>query len=188
VAYRPARRVNGKSKNKHMPYSYGEFKNDVRDHIVDNFPKETKILDVGAGSGTYGHLLRNHYDRIDALEIFPEYIKMFHLESVYSNVYTGNILTFDVSEYDYIIMGDVLEHILPKYAMNLLRIFNILDKKMLIAVPYNYEQGEEFGNVYETHHQPDLTVSKMYQRYPMLKLLYGDNKYGYYINYIPPIK
>ena len=171
-----------------MPYSYSHYKNEVRDHIVDNFKKDTRILDVGAGSGTYGHLLRPHYDRIDALEIFPEYIKMFNLESVYNNVIIGDILNFEISEYDYIIMGDILEHLEVESAMRLINKITDLRKKVLVAVPYNYEQGEEFGNIYETHHQPDLTIGKMYQRYPSLRLLYGDMNYGYYINYIPPIK
>ncbi len=171
-----------------MPYSYSHYKNEVRDHIVDNFQRDLKILDVGAGSGTYGHLLRPHYDTIDALEIFPEYIKMFNLESVYNNVIIGDILDFDISTYDYIIMGDILEHLQLVSAQNLIDKIGFLGKKVLVAVPYNYEQGEEFGNVYETHHQPDLTIGKMYQRYPSLRLLYGDMNYGYYINYIPPIK
>lgn len=171
-----------------MPYSYSHYKNEVRDHIVDNFRKETKILDVGAGSGTYGNLLKPHYDTIDALEIFPEYIKMFNLENVYNNVFIGDIMNFDIAGYDYIIMGDILEHLTVPNATYLMNKFSVLKKNVLIAVPYNYEQGEEFGNIYETHHQPDLTISRMYQRYPDLRLLYGDMNYGYYINYIPPIK
>ena len=171
-----------------MPYSYGEFKNEVRNHIVDNFGKETKILDVGAGSGTYGRLLKPHYDVVDALEIFPDYIKTFNLESVYSKVIIGDITEYDFSEYDYIIMGDVLEHIPTDKAKTLLNKIQFFQKRMLVAVPYQYEQGEEFGNIYETHHQPDLTIGVMYQRYPMLRLIYGDSRYGYFINYIPPIK
>lgn len=171
-----------------MPYSYSLFKDQVRDHIVDNFPKHTKFLDVGAGSGTYGRMLKPHYEKVDALEIFPEYIKMFKLEEVYNKIHIGDILDFSFLAYDYIIMGDVLEHIPTEKAQALLRTMHYTGKNVLIAVPYQYEQGEEFGNIYETHHQPDLTMGIMYQRYPMLRLLYGDDKYGYYINYIPPIK
>jgi hypothetical protein len=38
-------------------------------------------------------------------------------------------------------------------------------------------------NVHETHLQPDLTPEIFLERYPMMKLLVGDDKYGYYINY-----
>jgi len=54
----------------------------------------------------------------------------------------------------------------------------------MIAVPFLYEQGEWEGNVYETHHQPDLTPAIMQERYPELNLLIGDNAYGYYVNYL----
>ena len=95
----------------------------------------------------------------------------------------GNILAFDVSPYDYIILGDVLEHI-PKYeAINLVAKINSAGKKCLIAVPYLYEQGEYDGNVHEIHHQPDLTNEIFLERYPSMHLLYKDAGYGYYINY-----
>jgi len=171
-----------------MPYSYGEFKTEIRNHIVDNFSKSTRILDVGAGSGTYGRLLKPHYTVVDAIEIFPEYVKKFNLESVYTKVHIGDIVNFDISNYDYIIMGDILEHLTIPQATYLMNKFEVSKKNVLIAVPYEFEQGEAYGNVYETHHQPDLTIAVMYQRYPMLRLLYGDNRYGYFINYIPPIK
>ena len=173
-----------------MPYSYTKFKDEVRDHIVDNFPSELRILDVGPGSGSYGHMLKPHYPNIDALEIFPEYIKMFNLRDVYRSVIEGDILTFDgLHDYDYIIMGDVLEHIPTGPAIDLVtKIHFELRKFLLIAVPYEYQQGEEFNNIHETHHQPDLTVGLFYQRYPMMRLIYGDNNYGYFINYIPPKK
>lgn len=171
-----------------MPYSYGEYKNNIRDHIVDNFPRETKILDVGPGSGSYGRLLKPHYDRVDGIEIFPNYVEMFNLREVYDKIIIGDIREFDFSNYDYIIMGDVVEHLTIQEATNLLQKIYRTGKRMLMAVPYQYEQGEEYGNIYETHHQPDLTVALVYQRYPMMRLLYGDFRYGYYINYIPPIK
>jgi hypothetical protein len=36
-------------------------------------------------------------------------------------------------------------------------------------------------NVYEIHKQPDLTPEIVLERYPMLKLLYKNSKYGYYV-------
>ena len=120
---------------------------------------------------------------IDGLEIHEPYIDKFNLRSIYNKVMVGNILAFDVSPYDYIILGDVLEHI-PKYeAINLVAKINSAGKKCLIAVPYLYEQGEYDGNVHEIHHQPDLTNEIFLERYPSMHLLYKDAGYGYYINY-----
>jgi hypothetical protein len=164
-----------------MPYSYSHYKEDVKKHIFQNIPSDAKILDVGPGSGTYAHLLRERY-HIDGLEIFEPYIDRFGLRQFYNNVIVGNILEFDFSGYDYIIMGDILEHIKLEDATKLLENINN-HCKCLVAVPYLFEQGEWEGNIHETHHQPDLTPELFLQRYPYMNLLFGDNHYGYYINY-----
>jgi hypothetical protein len=165
-----------------MPYSSTAFKDDIKHHILSNIKPNEKILDVGAGSGTYARMLGNYF-YIDAVEIFEPYIEKFGLHELYNNVYNVNILAFDFSPYDYIIMGDILEHI-PKYeAINLVGKINSAGKKCLIAVPYLYEQGEYDGNIHETHHQPDLTHNIFLERYPCMHLLYKDEGYGYYINY-----
>lgn len=166
-----------------MPYSYSKFKREVADHIVSTVSRQDAILDVGAGSGVYCDLLRDHFDRIDALEIFPAYIDMFKLRGKYSDVHIGDVREFDLRPYKYVIMGDVLEHLSYADALQVLDRINNAGKLTLVAVPYMYEQGAEFGNVHETHLQPDLTPEVMAIRYPMLKLIYGDEQYGYYVNY-----
>ncbi len=165
-----------------MPYSSAAFKEEIKHHLLIVLKPNHKVLDVGAGAGTYGRMLGD-YVYIDAIEIFEPYIERFGLHEMYNNVYNMNILAFDFSPYDYIIMGDILEHI-PKYeAMNLVKKMNDAGKKLLIAVPYMYEQGEYDGNVHEIHHQPDLTHEIFLERYPCMHLLYKDEGYGYYINY-----
>ena len=52
---------------------------------------------------------------------------------------------------------------------------------MIVAIPYEMEQGIAEDNVYEIHKQPDLTPENVLERYPMLKLLYKNSKYGYYV-------
>lgn len=170
-------------KIKTMPYSYSKFKGEVADHIVSTISRRDAILDVGAGSGVYCDLLRGHFDRIDALEIFPAYVEMFKLRGKYSEVHIGDVREFDLNQYKYIIMGDVLEHLSYPDALSVLDRINSSGKLVMVAVPYLYEQGTEFGNVHETHLQPDLTPEVMATRYPMLHLLYGDEQYGYYANY-----
>jgi SAM-dependent methyltransferase len=166
-----------------MPYSYGEFKNEVRQHLIENFKKDISILDVGCGAGTYSRLLKDHFNNIDGVEIFENYFSMFNLYELYNNLFRISILDFDYSNYDYIIMGDILEHLSIEESTKLLENIQELGIKTLVAVPYLYEQGEEFGNIYETHHQPDLTPEIFLERYPMMRLLFGDDKYGYYVNY-----
>jgi autotransporter strand-loop-strand O-heptosyltransferase len=166
-----------------MPNSYSYFKSDIKQWFIDNIPTGTRILDVGPGQGTYSDLLRNLGYRMDAVEIWAPYIDQFNLRSKYDNVYVGDILTFNVMSYDFIILGDVLEHVHTEKATDLLTHFNLIDKRFLVAVPYMMPQdGEEYGNEYETHHQADLTPDVMLERYPGLIKLYDNQWYGYYVN------
>jgi hypothetical protein len=166
-----------------MPYSYGLFKDEVKAHFLKNVQNSVSILDVGAGCGTYSHLLKADFPKMDGIEIFPKYAEMFDLQSKYNKLIFGDILEFDFDSYDYLIMGDVLEHMTFIQAKNLIDKITAKDKLCLIAVPYMYEQGAEFDNVYETHHQPDLTKEVVLERYPQMKYLCGDDHYGYFVNY-----
>ena len=83
-----------------MPTSYKFFKNEVKEWFKNNVPANTRILDVGAGEGTYGKLLAHLGYDIDALEIWAPYINEFELWNYYGVVYDGDIRTFDYSNYD----------------------------------------------------------------------------------------
>lgn len=171
-----------------MPYSYSKFKTEVAQHIKENLPRHAKILDIGAGSGVYADLLKENFPYLEAVEIHEPYIDMFGLMKKYMHIHKGNVLDWGYEKllcYDYYIMGDVIEHMTYIQAKNFLEKLHVWGKKMLVAVPYLYEQGAEFNNQYETHLQPDLTHDIFLTRYPMMHLLYGDDKYGYYINYTP---
>jgi 16S rRNA A1518/A1519 N6-dimethyltransferase RsmA/KsgA/DIM1 with predicted DNA glycosylase/AP lyase activity len=166
-----------------MPYSYGYFKQEYFNHLFDNFKIDIEILDVGPGAGTYGNLLNQDFKFIDCIEIHQPYRSQFLLDKIYRNVFIGNVLEFDYAYYDYIILGDVLEHMSVDDAQKLL--FDITDKNIycMAAVPYRMPQGAVGGNVYETHLQDDLTVENFTDRYPMMRGLFRNSEYGYYVNY-----
>lgn len=166
-----------------MPYSTGYLKEEIKSHFIQNFNPSMKILDAGAGCGTYSNLLKSVFRNMDGIEIFPNYVDMFGLKSKYENLFVADILTFDLSPYDYIIFGDIIEHLTFQQAKDLLDKVSELKKSCLVGVPYNYPQGTEFGNVHETHLQPDLTEDIFLTRYPNMKLLMGNHEYGYFINY-----
>jgi hypothetical protein len=166
-----------------MPYSFDYYKEDVKEHIMRNIPHYAKVLDVGAGSGKYGIMLKHYFGVIDALEVYEPYIDKFELHSIYSTIFCADVLDFDISEYDYIIMGDIIEHIELNDAQELLSYINNSGKKCLVAVPYKMEQDEVGGNKYEKHLQPDLTKNNFIDRYPYMRLLFSNELYGYYVNY-----
>jgi len=142
--------------------------------ILENIKKDAKILDVGFGSGVYGKLLRAfYYQYVDGIDVYNENIQEIGLDKIYDHIFIENILEFDFSYYDLIIMGDVLEHIDLDPAKNLLESF-LKDKKcgaLLVSVPFEYEQDELYGNHYERHLQSEVTAEYMKKHYPYLKLI-----------------
>lgn len=164
-----------------MAYSFDYFKTEVADYLKEHFDKSARILDVGAGSGTYYNYLGDYFENMDAVEVFEPNIELFDLRSKYKNVYNANIIDFEYDNYDIIIFGDILEHLEVKDAQKVLEYALKRCKEVVVAVPYMYEQGICHDNVYEIHLQPDLTRDIMEERYPYLKLLYGNEEYGYYI-------
>lgn len=163
-----------------MPTSYSFFKPEIKQWFLDNIPRHKRILDVGPGEGIYSHILRSEGYRIDAVEIYEPYVDQFNLREKYDNVYIDDILNFDTRDYDVIILGDVLEHIIPLHAQALFNKIKNAGQQCLVAVPYMMPQGEYEGNIHEAHKQEDLTHDVMLERYPRLECLYRNNQYGYY--------
>lgn len=168
-----------------MPYSYKDFKKQVKVHFLDYIPLTTRILDVGPGSGTYGKMLRPAGYKVDCLEIWQPYVEKYKLSALYNNVFVGDILEFDIKGYDYVILGDILEHISLDKAQMLIREITAKKINCLVAVPFEFEQGISDHNIYEIHLQSDLTLANVLIRYPELSVLYSNDRYGYFINYIP---
>ena len=166
-----------------MPHSYGYYKQEIKEHFLRNIDVKSQILDVGPGCGTYATLLSPHYNNIDAVEIFPDYVTRYNLKELYRHVFVTNILNFDFSKYDYLIFGDVLEHIDVLSAQIILNQIELNHQKCLVAVPYMFEQSESEGNPHEAHLQPDLTHELFLERYPSMSVIYRNDYYGYYCNY-----
>ena len=166
-----------------MPYSYDYFKREFLEHMTRNFESHISILDIGAGCGTYGTLLKGFFEYIDGVEVYEPYIKEFELDKIYNNIFCRDALDVNVHAYDYIIMGDVIEHMTFFEAKKLTTSIHALDKKMMVAIPYMMPQGAVGGNDYEIHRQDDLTHKIFLERYPMMHNLFKNEHYGVYINY-----
>ena len=165
-----------------MPNSYPYFKSEIKEWFETNVPTNKRILDVGPGQGTYSKLIRHLGYRMDAVEVWAPYVDEFRLREHYDNVYIADVREFNLQDYDFIILGDVLEHLSTEDAQRLIDNIFFSEKQCLVAIPYMMPQdGDEYGNEYETHHQEDLTPEVMADRYPSLKKIYDNQWYGYYI-------
>lgn len=164
-----------------MAYSYDYFKQDIRKYLLNKFDPSAKVLDVGSGCGTYFNLLGDYFKEIDGVEVFLPNIINYDLRNKYHKVYNVDIKDFKYENYDIIIFGDIIEHLEVKEAQEVLEYAYNHSKEMIVAVPYELEQGIEEDNIYEIHKQPDLTPKNMKERYPMLKEFLKNELYGYYI-------
>ena len=164
-----------------MATSHAVFKPEITGYLKKNFNKDVKILDVGAGEGTYYNYLHDYFTNIEAVEIFKPNIDNYGLENKYKKVYNVDIKDFKYDYYDIIIFGDVIEHLEVNEAKEVLIYALNRCKEMIVAVPYLNPQGIEEDNIYEIHKQDDLTDEIMKERYPYLKNVFKNDIYGYYI-------
>lgn len=151
-----------------------ECKPTIMKYILENIKKDAKILDVGFGSGVYGKLLRAfYYQNVDGIDVYDKNICEMGLDKIYDNIFIENILDFDFEHYDLIIMGDVLEHLELESAKELLLRFidNNKCSRLIVSIPYEYKQGELYGNSHEKHLQDGVTAEYMEKHYPYLKLI-----------------
>lgn len=133
--------------------------------IVHANPK--KMLDIGVGFGKYGYLSREYlelWDRrqvyddwqrtIDGIEAFEKYVTPAH-QFIYNTIHIGDakeILPTLDSDYDLILLVDVLEHFTREDGEVILRLCQERSRNVLISVPnWLSDQDAHFDNVYETH-------------------------------------
>lgn len=117
------------------------------------------IWDIGAGDGTYFHLM---WDSLDdpywvAVEVWQPYIEEFKLKSEYDMVLNTDIRDYPFvgvsdSQFDLIIFGDVLEHMPEDDARRLILKAKEHFRYILVSIPIIHApQGEVNGNPYEVH-------------------------------------
>jgi hypothetical protein len=166
-----------------MPKSTNIFKPQTVSYIQDNFSTVSRILDVGAGIGTYSNFLTPlGYSSIDAIEIFEPYVTDYHLHSKYSKVFNESVTTTTVNwaDYDLIIFGDVLEHLSVQDSLQTLNKIPST-ANVIIAVPFNAPQGVHYNNVYETHLQDTLTLTSFLELYTGYIPFCVKNDYGVFL-------
>lgn len=134
----------------YMPCTY--LNEIIKAHLLKNVSQNVKILDVD-GCGTYSNLLKSDFKNID--------------------VVNENVLEFDISEYDYIILDNIIQHMTYEDAKGVIDKIRKTDQLCLVGVQYNFEQSA----------QPNLTEALFLERYTNMSLLIGNDEYGYFVNY-----
>lgn len=116
--------------------------------------RQAKVLDVGAGDGRWGKLLRKKVAHIAGLEAWEPCIKKHKLHNIYDEVIHKDIRDFRRwHEFDIIIFGDVLEHLPRKDALDVVDILKTLPATTYLTIPISLcqQDGTVYGNPFETH-------------------------------------
>ena len=138
-----------------MPYSIPIFDNMIREQLIKKNPRS--ILDIGAGAGKYGKLLREALPncKIDAVEATESYIDRFDLKSIYNNVYNLTIEEYldkhPKNQYDIVSIGDMLEHLYRSRVVDYLDFLTYRTGWIMCIWPTNLPQDDWEGNGFECH-------------------------------------
>ena len=130
-----------------------ENKHIIREWLLNNRQRFVKVLDIGAGVGTYALMGRFPEQHWTALEVFEPYVDMFNLRGKYDEVIVADARYHQYSDYDLIIAADMLEHMQKDEAKAVISQLIKHSKTFLVCVPvqhHHQEAGPE-GNDYEAH-------------------------------------
>jgi len=116
---------------------------DTMRQLLELKPKQ--IVDVGAGDGFYGKLIKYCLPEtfVCAVEKRKDYILQWKLEEIYNKVLNEDIIkAIDIVTGDLIIFGDVLEHLEKKYSVEVLDKAVRKFKNILINSPVGFQPQE----------------------------------------------
>lgn len=139
-----------------MPYSSSIFDESIEKIL--RLLKPDTFLDLGAGAGKYGELIKKNNPSIKtiAVEIEKDYIKKFKLSSVYDEVW--NISATDLIKpkyydavFDVIMIGDVIEHLRKSDGIDLLNFLIYRCRWIILQFPHKYLQNSVDGYHSEAH-------------------------------------
>lgn len=135
-----------------MPFSSNTFDTVLTDHIVR---LGGPVLDVGAGAGKNGNLIKPHNIECHALEPTVKYITDYQLGKIYSRIYPldiqNYIKTHPTNRYNVAVFGDVLEHLFLTEALDIIDYFCYRTNWLILIFPTNLPQDDIHSNYYEVH-------------------------------------
>lgn len=136
--------------------------------FIKTMPKT--VLDVGAGQGIYLNYILAITDPgdviVDAVEVWEPYVEMFNLKERYNKVIIDDVRNLDNFNYDFVIFGDVLEHMSEEDAIAVWNKAKSQARNAFIAIPtIHFPQDEMSGNPYEKHVVEDWNVDRVIEKF-----------------------
>jgi len=150
-----------------MPRSSRQGKDKILEWVSEIQPTYSKILDIGAGSGTYAKFYKKcrNLENVEwtGIEVWKPYIDKYKLENRYDIIRHEDVRVANLTErYDIVFCGDVLEHMSKEQAVSLVRKLQKHCSMIIISIPIIYYEQEALGgNEYEVHIEPDWNHEKV---------------------------
>jgi len=139
-----------------MPYSSFVF-----DPVISRFLEKIQpktFLDIGAGAGKYGELIKKLDSNVlsTAVELEDDYIKKFNLNSIYDEVWNMSATDLIAPKYyektfDVVMVGDVIEHLKKSDGVDLLNFLVYRSRWIILQFPHQYLQNAVDGYEAEAH-------------------------------------
>lgn len=118
------------------------------------------VLDVGAGMGKYGRLIRMmnaqglFQTKLTAIEIDAGYVETYKLNEVYDEVIVADALELlkdSRRRYDLVIIGDCIEHLRKSHGIDLLNYLIYRSGYIAMVYPVEYPQDAIGEHEQEAH-------------------------------------
>lgn len=145
-----------------MPTSHPESRSWMAARLSELSPG--LLLDVGPGDGTYGRMARETVPtcRLEAVEVWPDYVARYKLGSLYDQVHVADVRTWSWPyRYDVVVAGDVLEHMTRDEAAAVVAAAKQHADAMLVTVPIVDYPQHGHDNPHETHVVSDWRHDQM---------------------------
>lgn len=136
-----------------MPGSNPQGKAKILEFVIANEDIKT-IVDFGAGSGTYAHLLKGtmNWLKMIAVEVWAPYVAKFGLFKLYDQVIVDDIRIVNLPLADCAILGDIIEHFDKEEAKKVFKRVNEAYRHVILSMPpVDSLHGEQCGNPHEAH-------------------------------------
>lgn len=138
-----------------MPYSDATFDAEAEQFLRDH-PAQ-RYLDIGAGAGKYGQMIRRvaPASHIEAIESEGSYITRFNLKTIYDQIYRAKAESFFDRRPGYTtdiaIIGDTIEHLKKSDGIDLVNQLVYRTRWILVIFPTKVIQYDWEGHASEAH-------------------------------------